>query len=99
MRAMEQQNAAIPHELSKVFGKAAKPLLQVYRGAAQQELAPGYSVANAYPLPLAAQSSPAGSRGDSSGSAYAAAHSSVGQVIELLGMDACADEPEGLKEL
>ena len=99
LKAMEHQNARLAHELWKVFPQALKPLLDVHRGAAQQLLGPSFGVAKAQPLPPAAQASPASTSADSSGSAYATTHSSVGEGNEPVEVDAGADDPEWMKAL
>ena len=45
LRAIEQRNAQLPHEMSKAFAEAVKPLLDVLRSAAQQALGPSLGVA------------------------------------------------------
>ena len=99
LRAMEQQNTRLPHELSMFFAKTDKQLLQLHRGAAKHVLGATFAAAKAHPLPLLVQASPAGTNAVSSGSAYGTAHSSVAVGKSLVGMDAGANELEWVKEL
>ena len=80
--AMEQQNARLPQELSKVFGNAVKPWLEVHRDGAQKALEPRFGVAKTRPVPLATQASPAGMRKDSSGGADLGGQASIAEENE-----------------
>ena len=97
LRAMEQQNARLPRALSMVFAKAVDLLLQVHRSIAHQALGPGSSVAK--PLPPARHGSPAGTRGNRSGLAYANARSTFGEMNEPAGLGAGGPEEDWLREL
>ena len=96
LRAMEQQNAMVAQELSKVFAIALKPLLDVLPCGAPQIMRPDFGVAKAQPLPRQ-RKLPSSESGYSSASTYATAHFSIGEGKEP--MDLCGpdrDLVEGL---
>ena len=92
LRALAQQNAQLPHTLSKLFATAVKPLLHVHRDAAREALGSTPGLAKARPLPPAAQASPKGRSAAGSNSTYTTAP----EGRELVGGD--ADWGENLRQ-
>ena len=87
LRATEQRNAQLPHEISKPFAHAVKPLLEVDRGEAQQGLRPNFGAGKSLRLPLPMQGSLAGTSNDCSGAAYVSAPSRVAEENAPKGID------------
>ena len=78
-RPIEQQNARMPLELSKVFEDAVKRLFHVDRSAERTALGQRSGPAKVRPLPLTVQPSPVGTRSDPSGATFATANEIVGE--------------------
>ena len=83
LSGMEQRNGQLAQTLSKVFCKVVRMLLQVQRHAAQQGLSPCFELHKC--LTPAARDSPASNRGNTSGSSFATAKTSVAVGTEPIG--------------
>ena len=68
LRAMAQQTAQLPQQLSRVFAKAVKPLLDVHRNAPQTALDSSFGPANGPSFGPAKGPSSGLGKGQSSGS-------------------------------